>query len=375
MEFKIKRDPFLKSISRAYSVTEKGSNMPILSTALISSEEDHIKIFATDLEISFQETLPAEVFSEGSAAIPAKKLLEILRKSKGDIFHVKKEENQRVFISDGNTEFKLAFLPPEEFILTAEPEQLEYTEIEASDLREMIKKTIYNVSSVEEMGYKFSGIFVEKKEKDNDIFLRFVATDGSRLSLIDKKIPGIEAIDLKEGIFVPKKGMVEINKMAQEGGSASIALKDRDLIVKKDNRVLIIRLLDIKFPQYENALPKESKFLIKIERNKFIDALGRMLIFTTDAYRAVIFIINKEKIELISTNPELGEAHEKIDVESEGEEIEEMKIAFNPKFFLDAIQPMESKFVNLGFIDKERPCIITGDEDPYYISLIMPMRI
>ena len=378
MEFKIDRDPFLKSISRAYSITDKSSNMPILSTVLISTKGDSIDVFATDLEISSQENIPAEVLSEGSTAIPCKKLLEIIRESSGDKFYIKEEENQRIFISDGNTEFKLASLPAEEFIITSEPEDLKFSTIEASELRDMIKKTIYNLSTVEDMGYKFSGIFVQKKEKGQDVFLRFVSTDGSRLSLIDKKVPGIEEMDLGEGIFVPKKGMTEINKIAQEGGPVSIGLGNKDFIVKKENRTLIIRLLDVKFPNYEGAIPKDEdiKFSIRIQKDRFIDALKRMLIFTTDAYKSVLLLIKNDKIELMSSNIEVGEARESIDIEYEKGQLEEdMKIAFNPRFFIDAIQPMESDFITLSFIDKDKACVIRGNEDPFYLSIIMPMRI
>ncbi len=375
MEFKIEREHFLKSINRAYSITEKSSNMPILSTVLISTKEAHIDIYATDLEISFKESIPAEVISQGSAAIPCKKLLEIARESKKDEFYVKKED-QRIFISDGTAEFRLAFLPPEEFVLTSEPEGIEYTNIEAAELRDMIKKTIYNLSTVEEMGYKFSGIFIQKKDIEGELFLRFVSTDGSRLSLVDKKVSGIESLNIEEGIFVPKKGMTEINKLAQEGGPINIGLKDRDLIVKKANRVLIIRLLDIKFPKYESALPESTRYIIEIQKSRFIEALRRMLIFTTDAYKAVIFSIKNNNIELKSTNVEIGEARESIDIRHKGESVEDsFEIAFNPKFLLDAIQPMESEFINLGLIDKDKPCIITGEDDPHYLSLIMPMRI
>ncbi len=378
MEFKIEREPFLKSISRAYSITDKGSNMPILSTVLVSTKGDKVDVFATDLEISFQENIPAEVISEGSSAIPCKKLLEIIRESSGDSFYIREEENQRIFISDGNTEFRLASLPPEEFIITPEPEDLKFTTIEASELRDMIKKTIYNLSTVEDMGYKFSGIFVQKKEAGQDVFLRFVSTDGSRLSLVDKKVTGIETLDFGEGIFVPKKGMTEINKIAQEGGPVSIGLRDKDFIVKKENRTLIIRLLDVKFPNYEGAIPKDEdiKFSIRIQKDRFIEALRRMLIFTTDAYKSVVLLIKEDKVELMSSNIEIGEARESIDVEYEkGQLEEEMKIAFNPKFLIDAVQPMESDFISMSFIDKDRACVIKGNEDPFYLSIIMPMRI
>lgn len=374
MEFKIKRNEFFGCISRAQSIIEKTSNMPILSTVLISSEKEHITVSATDLELSFQETIPAETISQGSAAIPGRKLFEIIKETKGQEFHVKKEENERIFISDGNTEFRLASLPAEEFPLLTEPENVNYSLIQGADLKDMIKRTIYTVTT-ENIGFKLSGTFVEKREKAKKIFLRFVATDGHRLSMVDKQLTGIEKLNLEQGILVPKKGMTEINKLIQEEGLISVGLKDKNFIIKKENRILIIRLLDVKFPNYENVIPERADFVILLNRMRFIEALRRMLIFSTEKYRAVKMIIKEDRIELSSSNAEIGEAFEAIEVEHKGKRKEKMEIAFNPKFFIDALQPMQSEFINLGFIDKDRPCVITGEDDQGFLALIMPIRL
>ncbi len=377
MEFKIKKSEFRECISRTQGIIEKTSNMPILSMVLISSENDKIIVSATDLELSFQETLPAEVISEGSAAIPGRKLFEIIKESKGQEFYVKETENRRIFISDGNTEFKLASLPPEEFPLLTEPEDVKYTSIEGDDLKDMIKKTIHTVTpeGARNPNFRFSGIFVEKKEKKGNTFLRFVTTDGHRLSMIDKQVSGIENLDLEKGILIPKKGMAEINRLAQDGGLIEVGLKDKNFLVKKDNKLLIIRLLDIKFPRYEKVIPKKTDFLVYVDKLEFIDALRRMLIFITEKYMAVKMIIKEESMELISANLEIGEAFEVIGIEYKGKTIEEMEIAFNPKFLLDAVQSMESKAIELNLIDKESPCIITGKDDPGFLALIMPLRL
>lgn len=375
MEFKIDREQFLGCISRTQGIIEKTSNMPILSTVLISSEQGRITVSATDLELSFQEILSAEVISGGSVAVPGRKLFEILRESKGESFYIKKEENERIFISDGNTKFKLASLSAEEFPLLIEPEHINYTTINGTDIRDMIKKTIYTVAS-ENIGFKLSGIFVEKKEKNDNTFLRFVATDGHRLSLIDKQVSGVERLNLEEGILVPKKGMVEINKMIQEGGPIEVGLKNRNFVTKKDNRILMIRLLDVRFPNYETVIPEKTELLIRLDRTRFIEALRRMLIFSTEKYRAVKMVIKEEAMELASTNMEIGEAFEEIDIEHKGSKIEDkMEIAFNPKFLIDALHSMESKFIDLGLINKDRPCVITGEDDPDFLALIMPMRL
>ncbi len=375
MEFKVKREEFLECISKTQGIIEKRSNMPILSSILISAEQEKITVSATDLEISFQQSVPADVIEEGNVVVPGRKLFEIIRESKREEFYVKDEENQRVFISDGIAHFRLSSLPPEDFPVLTEPSEVDLFPVEGPTIRDMIKKTAYAIST-EDVGFKLSGMFVEKKEKEEGTYLRFVATDGHRLSLIEKNIPEIEDLELSEGILIPKKGITELNKMSAEPGKINIGIKDQNFVVKKGNRTLVIRLLDAKFPNYESVIPEKSDHTIFISRTRFIEALRRMLIVGTDKYRAVRIILQKEKIGLISTNPELGEAFEEIDIIYEGKGLKEkMEIAFNPKFFLDALQPMESGTVSLGFIDNNNPCIIKGEEDHGFLALIMPMRL
>lgn len=374
MEIKIDRNELLKAVSRVQSIIERKSNMPVLSTILFNSqaEEGTIRLSATDLELGFQEAVDAEVVQEGSITISGRKLFEILKESNAEQFHIKVKDNSRVFITDGVARFELACISADEFPTFMEPEAVDTIAIEGQTLCEMISKTIYAVT-LEEAGFKLSGVYTEKRTDDQGThYLRMVATDGHRLSLIDKSFPGLETLDLGSGVMIPKKGMSELNKMGSEGGVVALGFKDKRCIARREKTLLIMRLLETKFPDYEAVIPKggQSSFLIK--RIALLEGMRKMLILSNERYRAVKVTLENNQLDLVSTNPELGEAEENMAVEYKGIRIE---AGFNPKYFIDVLQSMESESVSLFFSDSSKPCVIKGELDTGFIGLIMPMRV
>jgi len=122
----------------------------------------------------------------------------------------------------------------------------------------MINKTIYSVT-IEQAGFKLSGVFTERVTHEGNMFLRMVATDGHRLSLVDKKIPDVDSLDLGDGSMIPKKGMSELNKLASEGGTIHLGFKQKNCVAKKGNALLVMRLLEAKFPDYDAVIPKPGE--------------------------------------------------------------------------------------------------------------------
>ena len=370
MEIRIDTDELFKSVSRVQSIIERRSNMPILSTILLTAIDSNLHISATDLELGFQQTVLADVVQEGSVTISGRKLFEILKESKKSNFHIKEKDNNWVSLSDDVARFNLACLPADEYPVFVEPEGVATVEVDGKTLSEMINKTIYSVTR-EEAGFKLSGVFTEKVTHDGNMFLRMVATDGHRLSMIDKVLTNLESLDLGNGVMIPKKGMTELNKLSSEGGSLQIGFKDKSCVVKKENVMLVMRLLEAKFPDYHAVIPESEKYLIEVNRISLLEAMRKMLILSNERYRAVKITLENDTMELVSTNPDLGEARENIKVEYRGERLE---AGFNPQYFIDILQSMESEIVVLGFIDNSRPCVLKGEADEGFLGLLMPMK-
>jgi DNA polymerase-3 subunit beta len=207
MEIKIDREAFYRAVSRVQSIIEKRSNMPILSMILLSATDSEISLLATDLEISFQQRISAEVIDPGSITISGRKLFEILKESKSSDMLIKEKENNWVFISDDKTRYNLACLSAEEYPVVVEPEEVITVEIEGDMLREMIQKTIYSVT-LEEAGFKLSGIFTERVSQEGKTFLRMVSTDGHRLAMIDKEIKDIDDLKMSNGVMIPRRNRI-----------------------------------------------------------------------------------------------------------------------------------------------------------------------
>jgi len=371
MEIKIARSELLKSVSRVQSIIERKSSMPVLSTILFDASGPTVRLSATDLELGFQETISANVSQEGSITVSGRKLFEILKESNSETFTIKSRDHNRVHLSDGVARFDLACIGADEFPSFIEPEGVAMVQIDGDTLADMINKTIYAIT-IEEAGFKLSGVFTEKVSYDGNYFLRMVATDGHRLSMIDKPVPGIDTLDLVQGVMIPKKGMSELNRLASEGGVVEIGFKQKDCVAKKENALLVMRLLEAKFPDYQAVIPKEAAFSITLKRSSVLEAMRKMLILSNERYRAVKITLENNVMDLVSANPDIGEAQEKMEIAYAGEKIE---AGFNPRYFIDVVQAMQSDMIHMEFMDNSKPCVIKGDEDAGFIGLIMPMRV
>jgi DNA polymerase-3 subunit beta len=374
MEIKINRDILLKGFSRVQGILEKRSHMPILSMVLLVTKKNELEISATDLEIGFQNSYPAEIIKPGSITIPGKKLLDITRETNSKNIYILEKENNWIYISDNKAHYNLSCLPTDEFPILTEPEGIIMIEIDSKILSEMINKTIYSIT-MEETSFKLSGVFMEIVNKNKEDFLRMVATDGHRLSLIDKKIPKLLEIEITQGVMIPKKGLIELNKLTLEDGNILFGLKQNNLVAKKDKALIVVRLLDTKFPDYKGViLPKkeDKENIITINKNLLLEAMRRMMIIRGDQYQGVKINIGTDYLEMVSINPDLGNVEEKIEIKYNGEPIE---MGFNPKYFIDALQTMESDIIFLNIKDQTSPCLITGEQDEGFLGLIMPMRV
>lgn len=371
MEIKLDKEELYKAVSKVQSIIEKRSNMPILSMILVSASGSDLSLSATDLEISLQQRIPAQVIAPGNVTIPGRKLFEILKESKNPQIHIREKENNWIFVSDEQARFNLASLSADEYPVFMEPEGVDMLEVDGAVLREMINKTIYAVT-LEEAGFKLSGIFTEKVVEQEKAFLRMVSTDGHRLSLIDKEVKNIEKIKMDNGVMIPKKGMSELSKLAGEGGSVLLGFRQNNCVAKKDNSIIVIRLLETKFPDYHAVIPKKAKLIATVNREVLLDGMKKMSILANETYRGVKIALEKGSMELVSINPDLGDAQERIEVDFKGEGLE---AGFNSRYFIDILQNMDSETVELGFIDNSSPCMIKGKDDPGFLGLIMPMRL
>jgi DNA polymerase-3 subunit beta len=214
---------------------------------------------------------------------------------------------------------------------------------------------------------------VELLKAEDGTRFRMVATDGSRLAKADQALAIDNALPDMPTVIVPKKGLSEIAKFLEPGTKVLVGVKNNNFIVKKSNEIIIVRLLEGEFPQYQDIIRiPPDVYSVTLEKMAFQKTLRRMSILSSESYKGIIFSFSTDRLEVRANNPELGESKEEIKIEYSGAEIE---AAFNPRFFAETLAVIDSDKVNIHLVDGERPCLVTGPENTDYLSVIMPMRI
>ena len=372
MKFNINKFQIVNVLAKVQGLTGRRSNLAITENVLIRSTAEGIQLTATDLETGFDGFYPAAVENEGAVAVSAKKLYEILREFPSEDILINEVENRWIEIGNGKVQYHIVGMNPDDFPETPQINAVDFFPIDASILQRMIERSTIISAAGDEKRAHINGVFVERIHGDETDRLRFVSTDGSRLNAVDHNYPSKGSLPEGDGVLVPKKGLNEVAKFLDIDGEVQIGIKESNFIVKKEKETIIIRMLEGEFPKYEDILKKGDDHLIQLDKIKFGKMLKRMSILATDNYKGAVFKFSDNKLVVTATNPDYGESKEETEIEFSGESIE---AAFNPKFFIDTLGVIDEEQVIVNIVDGNRPCIIEGDADKSFISVIMPMRI
>lgn len=367
IEIKVSREALKKGLYWTQNVVERKTTKPILSNALFDCTGDKLKISATDLEVGVTAEVPAQVNSPGKIAVPAKSLYEITREIAAEEITFRHRDEQWVEILAGASKFKMVGLAPQEFPSMPELPKAAPVELSAGTLKAMIQKTLFAVST-DETKYNLSGIFFEGA---GDKKMRMVATDGHRLSLIECELA--QPFKLAKGVLLPRKGILELQKLIQEEDeTVPFYFEGRNVIVQKGEVTLFIRLIEGEFPDYRQAIPQKNDRTIHLPRESFIRALRRVSLLSQDHNRGVKMTFSSGHLDLLCSNPDLGEAREELECDYKGEH---MEVGFNYRYFLDVLSVLSDETIRLELKDQVSPCIIKSGSDSSFLSLIMPMRL
>lgn len=371
MKLSIKKSDIIDALSNIQGLTGRKSNLAITANVLINVLGSEIKIMATDLETGFEGTYPAKVESEGSIAINARKFYEIVRDFPRDEIKISEIENRWIEIGNKNIEYHIVGMNPEDFPDIPKIEDIQFFNINTDVFKKMIEKSLV-ISATDDKRAHIIGIYFEKIIEEEQNIVRMVSTDGSRLSSVDTVLGKDFNISAGPGVIIPKKGLNEVVKFLDSVGIVKIGFKDNNFIVQKDTETIIIRLLEGEFPKYKDIITKNETNEISLNKQMFLMMLKRMSILSSENYKGVIFNFVKDKLIVSSTNPDIGESKEDIQIEYNGDPI---NVAFNPRYFIDNLNVIDDENVIINIINDEKPCLIEGEKDKNFISVVMPMRI
>jgi DNA polymerase-3 subunit beta len=372
MRVTIQKADILPVLSRIQGITGRKTNLAITTNVLIRTSESGISLSATDLETGFEGYYPAVVDSPGSIAINARKLFEIVRDFPKDDIILNEIENHWIEIGNETVEYHIVGMNHEDFPEIPKFETVDFIDLESAALAGMISKSVIISAAADDRRTHIIGVYVEKIEDDTAKLLRMVSTDGSRLSKVDYIFDPATSLPAVPGVLIPKKSLVEVGKFLEPEGTVQIAFMGNNFIVKKANEIIVMRLLEGEFPKYADIIAKQAGHTIVMNRQMFMMMLKRMSILSSDDYKGVIFNFQENNLTVSSTNPELGESKEDMPIEFKGKKI---TVMFNPRFFMDSMNVIDDEKVILSIVSEDRPCLIEGEQDKSYLSVIMPMRI
>lgn len=365
MEIRITRSEFLGELAPMQGIVERKTTIPVLSHLLLTAREDRLNLAATDLDVSLTSWCEADVKREGSIAVQAKKLMEIIRSLTGEEVLLVQEEPRILSIRAGRSRFKIHGLSPDDFPTLPKVEDGRQVEIPFADLRRMIAKVLFAVSA-EESRFQLNGALLKLKDGS----LEMVATDGHRLALVEGNL---ESASGEDSVLVPRKALQELQRFEGEG-NVIYGRGEHHLSFRLGRRELICRILEGTFPDYERVIAKDNDKKVLFDRRSLVDAVQRAALMTGDRARAVRLQFTPEQVVISAVNSDLGEAVEELACDYDGPEF---RVGINPDYLREFLSAVDTEKVRLELKDENTQCVgyPMDGPDTRYLCVIMPMRI
>ncbi len=369
MNFVCSKSDIQKALSHAESIVSTRTTLSILSNVLIETKDNSIELSSTDLEVGYRTSIPSEINISGSITIQAKKLSEIIKSFPGGNLQFSMDPNNRVTIKTEDPNFKANFkivgIPKDDYPKIPTFIEQNVLMMDQSLLKHLIKKTIFSAST-DEARYFLNGLYFEKKNEN----LNVVATDGKRLSYISTDLGETEIGDFD--VIIPSKVLNELIKVLGDNGPCHISLTESKVFFKMEDTELVSNLLEGQFPNYEQVIPTGAHNIMTLENIELSDAVKRVSHMVDPKLAQMVLDVEPGKLTLKGNHPDLGEAKDELQVEYDGDEL---TVAFNYHYLLDALKEIDHKQVRFEMSDNKSPVIVRGTDDENYFSVVMPMKL
>ncbi|MEN2494725.1 MAG: Beta sliding clamp [Hyphomicrobiaceae bacterium hypho_1] len=373
MKFLIDRGELLKALGHVTNVVERRTTIPILSNVLLRAENGNLNFNATDLEREVLEQCAIQLHHEGAITVSAHLLHDIVRKLPG---HAKVEfeqniEHERVLISSGQSRFSLQTLPSEDFPDLAAGEMSHEFMLHAHELKRLIEKTKFAIST-EETRYYLNGIYFHTARGfDEMLTLRAVATDGHRLAQVDLPLPS--GANGMPGVIIPRKTVHELHRLLGDSEKeVTIRVSSSKVQFEIEHIILTSKLIDGQFPDYARVIPQNNNKEMRVSNTEFMNAVDRVSTIASERGRAVKLNIASEKLVLSVNNPEGGSATEELSI---GYNSDILEIGFSARYLLDIAGQLESEKALFFLADAGSPTLIRDTEDASVLYVLMPIRV
>ena len=369
MKFNVNQQDLQQALNYCQGVIEKRSTLPILSNILIEASNSKLIITATDLDLIFIHQLSnVEILEEGKTTTTSSIMYDIIRKfSSGKKINLSLTDVSKLQVESDKSIFNLNCINSTEFPLTEENFVENEFSIKSKQLLKLLNKCKFSVSNDETRHY-LSGIYFHQTEVEDKSYLTAVATDSHRMSI--SKIRLEKKIDF-EPIILPKKTIFQLCSLLENyDGEVKVSNVKSKIKFELNNSILISKLIDGKFPNYIQVIPKNNQKKLEIDLQSFLNSVDRVASVSLDKKDGVKFNLSKDTLKLAVNNTNSGDGKETLSAKFD----HELEISFNSRYLIDVASQLDGNKVEILFNDTGSPALIKDPGDFDSIFVVMPMK-
>ena len=369
MKFNLNQQDLQRSLNYCQGVIEKRSTLPILSNVLLDASSSKLTITATDLDLIFIHQISnVEILEEGKTTTSSSIMYDIVRKfSSGKKINFSSVGENKIHLESEKSDFNLNCISASEFPLTEEDFNKNEFSINSKNLLKLLNKCKFSVSNDETRHY-LSGIFFHQTQIDDKFFLTSAATDSHRMSI--SKVRLNEKIDF-EPIILPKKTIFQLCSLLEDyEGDVKISNIKSKIKFELNNSILISKLIDGKFPNYVQVIPKNNQKKLEVDLKLFLDSVDRVASVSLDKKDGVKFNLNRDILNLSVNNSNSGDGKESLSVKFD----HDLDISFNSRYLIDVASQLDGEKIEIFFNDTGSPALIKDPSDFDSIYVVMPMK-
>ncbi|MDC6448456.1 DNA polymerase III subunit beta [Alphaproteobacteria bacterium] len=371
MKFIVKKPSIYKTLSHLQSIVNKKNTLPILANILIEAQNNSLTLSSTDMDISIKETINCDVVETGSTTLNAQIMFDIIKKlpETSEIEFIS-NDSKILTIRTNVSKFSLSCLPKDEFPIIETKSDGKRIKIKSQTIYNLINKTKFAISN-EETRYFLNGLYFNVSNKDDKGILTFVGTDGHRLATSNSIVTKFKSE--VPGVIIPKKTINELSKLLSENfNDLEIDISSNKIIFFIDNLILISKLIDGNFPDYNRVIPKNNNYHLTINRLNLLSAVDRVSTIANEKSPSIKFKLLKNFVNLSTINNDNSTATEDIEANFDGKDIE---IGFNSRYIMDILDNLEGEDIKISFNDNSTPIIAQEQSSSDVIYVLMPMRV
>ncbi len=369
MKFSVNQKDLQEALSYCQGVIEKRSTLQILSNVLLDAGNSKLTITATDLDLIFVHQINnVEILKEGKTTTSSSIMFDIVRKFSPDKkINLSMNNDNKLQIESEQSIFNLNCISSTEFPLTDENFNQNNFTINSKHFLKLLNKCKFSISSDETRHY-LSGIYFHQTEVEDKVYLTAVATDSHRMSISKIKIN--EKIKF-DPIILPKKTIFQLcNLLDSYDGDLKISNLKSKIKFELTNSILISKLIDGKFPNYIQVIPKNNQKKLETDLKPFLGSIDRVASVSSDKKDGVKFLLTQDNLNLSVNNTNSGDGNETLDVKFN----HELEISFNSRYLIDVASQLEGDKIELFFNDTGSPALIKDPSDFDSIYVVMPMK-